>query len=398
MTVTEPTPNTFNLAFQIPTGEPLKIDVTYASITDMNNNTSPTPAGYTPNTFDLAVIQSAEAEENTDNAKLYLYNGTAWIFVSDLSGAKGETGDTGATGPMPNHQWDGTSLRFELPEGGYGDYVDLKGDTGASLDTGVENTITTLPNLNSLANQKQINEYLEINKVNVQSLSSNILVYPTLTDSTVIPAYYQMIDDLDALLSATDVHTTNDLTSTGTSLITGNNSLVGSFIVDSNLFIGNPGVIGVTTIGNIKKVSDATTANAEFYFTLSKYNTVTEVETLLSTSGTTATVSSLAYEQFSETALLNNGAFLETDLIVIKYYANKVGVQSDPIYAFQFGGANPVRTLLPVPVSVLPLDNKVNKSGDTITGDLTVAGNFSVGDGSSILSVNEAGTVSTSAT
>ena len=77
VTVTEPTPNTFNLDFDIPVGEPLTINVTYASISDMNANTSPTPSGYTPTIFDLALIQSVEGEENVDNAKMYFYNGSA---------------------------------------------------------------------------------------------------------------------------------------------------------------------------------------------------------------------------------------------------------------------------------------------------------------------------------
>jgi hypothetical protein len=169
VTVTESTPNTFNLAFDIPIGEPLSIDVSYASIADMTNNTTPTPSGYTPSLFDVAIIQSPEGAENVDNAKLYIYqevSGTpVWVFMSDLSGAKGETGNTGPTGPMPEHQWSGTSLQFEVPEGGYGDLVDLKGDKGDNADDADINNTSTLNNLNSLTNQKEINEYFENNKV-----------------------------------------------------------------------------------------------------------------------------------------------------------------------------------------------------------------------------------------
>lgn len=341
----------------------------------MANNTSPDPSGYTPSLFDVAIIQSPEGAENADNAKLYIYqevSGTpTWVFMSDLSGVKGETGDTGDTGPMPDHQWVGTSLQFEVPEGGYGDLVDLKGDKGDSADDADINNTSTLGDLNGLANQKVINEYFEAQKVNVDSLGSNILVYPILTDSAIEPAYYQLTEDISAIGTATDVYTTDNLQAGGTSLITGSGSLVGAFICDTNLFVGNPGVIGITTIGNIKKVS-TDTADAEFYFTVSKYDTLTDTEAVLTTSGTTPTVSSLGYEQFFETALLNNGDFLSTDLIIIKYYANKIGALNDPIYAFQFGGTNPVRTLLPVPVSVLPLETKVDKAGDTITGELII--------------------------
>lgn len=289
---------------------------------------------------------------------------------------------------MPDHQWVGTSLQFELPEGGYGDLVDLKGDSGLDID--ITNT-STLANLNGLADQKVVNEYFEANKVNVDALSSNISVYPILTDSTVDATYYQLTEDISAIGTATDVYTTDNLQAGGTSLITGANSLVGQFICDTNLFVGNPGVIGITTVGNIKKVS-TNTANAEFYFTISKYDTLTSTESaVLTTSGTTSTITSTGYEQFFETALLNNGDFLATDLIIIKYYANKIGDLNDPIYAFQFGGGSPVRTLIPVPVSVLPLETKVNKSGDTMTGDLTIDNaDFQVLDsaGDSILSVD----------
>jgi hypothetical protein len=55
------------------------------------------------------------------------------------TGAKGNKGDTGATGPtgpkgdkgdIPDHQWSGSSLRFQNPDGQYGSYTDLKGPVG----------------------------------------------------------------------------------------------------------------------------------------------------------------------------------------------------------------------------------------------------------------------------
>jgi len=59
-----------------------------------------------------------------------------------IQGLTGDKGDTGATGPQglqgeqgpkgdkPAHQWSGTSLRFQNPDGSWGSYVDLKGDAG----------------------------------------------------------------------------------------------------------------------------------------------------------------------------------------------------------------------------------------------------------------------------
>lgn len=52
-----------------------------------------------------------------------------------LDALKGEKGDVGDT---PDHQWTGTSLQFELPSGAWGDLVDLKGDTGVQGEQGEE--------------------------------------------------------------------------------------------------------------------------------------------------------------------------------------------------------------------------------------------------------------------
>lgn len=42
-------------------------------------------------------------------------------------GEPGPKGDEGPMGPMPSHEWSGTKLRFELPTGEWGAYVDLRG-------------------------------------------------------------------------------------------------------------------------------------------------------------------------------------------------------------------------------------------------------------------------------
>lgn len=58
-------------------------------------------------------------------------------------GEKGKTGDTGApgspgqTGPMPDHQWDGTSLKVQKPDGSWPEVgVDLKGAKGDKGEPG----------------------------------------------------------------------------------------------------------------------------------------------------------------------------------------------------------------------------------------------------------------------
>jgi hypothetical protein len=71
-------------------------------------------------------------------------NGSMAEFLVSLKGEKGDKGDQGEqgerggkgeqgeTGPAPRHQWDGTRLRFERPDGTWGAWVDLKGAMGAA--------------------------------------------------------------------------------------------------------------------------------------------------------------------------------------------------------------------------------------------------------------------------
>ena len=73
--------------FTIPRGDPFEIAVEYASLSDLTSNNNPTPSEYTPAEFDLAIITSSV--EDADNAKLYMYNGSTWDFISDMSGATG---------------------------------------------------------------------------------------------------------------------------------------------------------------------------------------------------------------------------------------------------------------------------------------------------------------------
>lgn len=54
-----------------------------------------------------------------------------------IRGAAGKQGPKGDTGPMPRHEWSGTKLRFEKPDGTFGKFVDLKGDKGEEGRGGV---------------------------------------------------------------------------------------------------------------------------------------------------------------------------------------------------------------------------------------------------------------------
>ena len=83
------------------TGIGFTIAKTYASVAALTADTAPTgiPAGQ------FAIIETGSAE-NTENSRLYLWNGTTYTYVTDLSGAqgitgaKGDTGFTGSTGSI----------------------------------------------------------------------------------------------------------------------------------------------------------------------------------------------------------------------------------------------------------------------------------------------------------
>lgn len=51
-------------------------------------------------------------------------------------GPRGPKGERGERGPMPDHEWQGTKLRFEKPGGGWGEFVELRGPKGARGDRG----------------------------------------------------------------------------------------------------------------------------------------------------------------------------------------------------------------------------------------------------------------------
>ncbi|OQA32892.1 MAG: hypothetical protein BWY57_01619 [Betaproteobacteria bacterium ADurb.Bin341] len=51
-------------------------------------------------------------------------------FLAAAKGEQGKDGQDGEKGDKPKHEWKGTALRFENPDGTWGKLVDLKGDPG----------------------------------------------------------------------------------------------------------------------------------------------------------------------------------------------------------------------------------------------------------------------------
>lgn len=182
-------------------------------------------------------------------------------------------------------------------------------------------------------------------KLNINQLPANIILYPTDAEAD-LAGFFRMVssvEDPDYNTAAVDI---------STGAITGADQLLAELVADANLFVGNPGVINLATIGNVRKVSGGANTFAEFYFKVFQRDELGS-ETLVGTSGKTPQVEGETYEQFSAVAMVNNGTFVATDRIIIRYYGTKIGGGSSPVYNFQFGGSDPVRTTLPIPASLL---------------------------------------------
>lgn len=209
---------------------------------------------------------------------------------------------------------------------------------------------------------------LQLSKASVDLLNSSINLYPT-TAASNVASYNRMVS------STTDADYDDTAANVATGAITTTDQLIASLIADADLFVGNPGVLNITTIGNIAKTAGNKNSFAEFFFSLYKRNAAGSEE-LLGTSSTTGPVNPDIldlYQQFSASSILNNGEFLSSDRLVIKYFANAIeGTASE--YQFQFGGTSPVRALVPVPVSVIPSGDANEILVDTSTFNSLLSG------------------------
>ncbi len=179
--------------------------------------------------------------------------------------------------------------------------------------------------------------------VKKSELPSNLTLYPTNVPSS-IAGYSLMVTDIE------DPNYNTIAANVPTGAITATGQLIASLATTDGQLTGNPGEINVTTIGNIRRISGS--GEATFYYEI-YLRTGAGIETLIGTSSNTLPVNLSLYTEFQASALFNNGIWKATDKIVIKYYANRIAGGSNPSYEFQFGGALPVRTIVPVPASII---------------------------------------------
>jgi len=194
-------------------------------------------------------------------------------------------------------------------------------------------------------------------------LSSNLTLYST-TAASDIPWYSKIVTDID------DPDYDEPAVNVPIWPITWSDQLVWELATSAWLIVGNPWILTITTLWEIRRTGGSGTA--EFYFKVfhrDSWGTETEI----AISNNTMPLSNTVYAQFSTSALLNNGAFDSTDRIVIKYYATKVWWWSDPEYEFKFGWENPVRTLFPIPTSVALNDYSKIERYVSVTNDQTIS-------------------------
>jgi hypothetical protein len=190
------------------------------------------------------------------------------------------------------------------------------------------------------------------------SAGASLIFYATDAASP-IPSYNRLVTSI----SDPDYNTVPVDLATGA--ITTTSQLIGELASDEGVINGNPGIINIATIGNIRRISGAGTAT--FYFEIYHRDNL-GTETLLGTSNDTNNVSNATYEQYFASALIVGINFTSTDRVVTKWYANRIAGGSDPSYEIQLGGTTPVKITLPVPASSLPTTEVLNDLLDVTTG------------------------------
>jgi hypothetical protein len=317
---------------------------------------------------------------NLQTNQFLKYNGTAWVNAQGVESVNGFKGivtlntDNIAEGSTNKYYPSADASKLAgIEAGAQVNTVDsVNGETGVvELDAADISYDNSASELIAVAVQEAIDE-LDLKKANINALSSNITLYATNTQSD-ITEYGKLVtspNDPDYNSSPINV-------STGT-ITTTDQLLEGSLVSEPGIIVGNPGIITIYTIGNIAKTAGNSNNFAEFFYRLYKRDDLGN-EQLLATSDTTGAINPETlntYFEFNAAALLNNGEFSETDRIVIKFYANALD-GTNSAYQFQFGGPSPVRTLLPVPVSVIVADQDAST---VLTDTATFAGLLSNAD------------------
>jgi hypothetical protein len=341
----------FNSTVTSPTSTP---NVSFSAISQAQNlfYASPNGSSGVPTFRALVAADIPTLTGYVPTSRTLTINGVTYDLSSDRSWTVTASGATwgSITGTL-SAQTDLTlflsSTYFPIPTGTITDYIDGTGAIQAfpSIPTKTSDLINDGDNGTS-------------HFISLEDLPSTLTLYPT-TAASGIGGYNKLVS------SITDPSYNTVAVDVSTGAITGTDQLIAGLITDANQIVGNPGIFNMTTIGNIRKTSGS--GQAEFFFRVYKRD-AGGTETLILQSNNTQQITSAIYAEFFTSGLWNDGVFISTDRIVIKFYGTKVGGGSNPTYDFQFGGTSPVRSIVPVPLTVIPVLSLDELSDVVITG------------------------------
>ena len=182
-------------------------------------------------------------------------------------------------------------------------------------------------------------------------LPSTLDLYATTSPDPVISGYTALVRNI------TDSRYNTVAVDVPTPLVDGtlaSPTFCGAVISDPSILLGNPGVFNFTVIGNIRRVSGSTSSGADFFFTIYKRD-ISGVETEIADSAKVPVPANGGfYIEYISTALWNDGIFLSTDRVVLKFYGIQTGGGTGAYYEFLFGGTDPVRGTAAISSAIIP--------------------------------------------
>ena len=182
-------------------------------------------------------------------------------------------------------------------------------------------------------------------------LPSTLDLYATTSPDPVIAGYTALVRNIaDSRYNTTAVDVPTPLVDGTLAAPT----LCGVVISDPSVLLGNPGVFNFTVIGNIRRVSGSTSSGADFFYKIYKRD-LAGTEVFISESAKVPVPANGGfYIEYISTALWNNGIFLSTDRIVLKFYGIQTGGGTGAYYEFLFGGSDPVRGTAAISSAIIP--------------------------------------------
>jgi len=182
-------------------------------------------------------------------------------------------------------------------------------------------------------------------------LPSTLDLYATTSPDPIIAGYTALVRNITDLRYDTIAVDVPTPTITGT---IASPTFCGAVISDPSILLGNPGVFNFSVIGKIRRTGGSTSSGADFFYGIYKRD-ILGVETLIANSSPVVVpANGGTYIEYISIALWNDGTFLSTDRIVLKFYGIQTGGGSGAAYEFQFGGTDPVRGTAAISSAIIP--------------------------------------------